>query len=232
MINNIMKTHKHHIIPKHAGGTDNPENLIELTILEHAEAHRILYETYNRWQDRVAWLSLSGIMKDEERIYEILKNSNPGGYKHTEATKEKLSIAKLGEKNPMFRKPSPVRGKKRPGIGGRKKGTKWSDQERANQELSRSVEGYYDFLKDPARCKKISDSKKGCIGSAKGKHWYNNGVTETYNLTCPDGYQKGRLYKVKLGKRGLVWYNNGVINKQFKENTQPEEFNRGRISKK
>jgi hypothetical protein len=132
----------------------------------------------------------------------------------------------------MFGKPSPIRGKKRPGIGGRKKGTKWSDQERANQELSRSVEGYYDFLKDPARCKKISDSKKGCIGSAKDKHWYNNGVIETYNLTCPDGYQKGRLYKVKLGKRGLVWYNNGVINKQFKENTQPEEFNRGRISKK
>ena len=36
--------HKHHIVPKHAGGTNNPENLIELTVEEHAEAHRILYE--------------------------------------------------------------------------------------------------------------------------------------------------------------------------------------------
>ena len=32
--------HKHHIIPRHMGGTDDPSNLIELTIEEHAEAHR------------------------------------------------------------------------------------------------------------------------------------------------------------------------------------------------
>lgn len=66
-----MKKHKHHIIPKHAGGTNEPSNLVKLTIEEHSEAHRKLYEEHGRWQDRVAWLSLAGIMKDEERIYEI-----------------------------------------------------------------------------------------------------------------------------------------------------------------
>jgi len=30
--------HKHHIIPKHMGGSDDPENLIELTIEEHVES--------------------------------------------------------------------------------------------------------------------------------------------------------------------------------------------------
>jgi predicted molibdopterin-dependent oxidoreductase YjgC len=30
--------HKHHIIPKHMGGTDDESNIIELTIEEHAEA--------------------------------------------------------------------------------------------------------------------------------------------------------------------------------------------------
>ena len=45
-----MITHKHHIIPKHIGGTDDPSNLIELIIPEHAEAHRKLYEEYGRWQ--------------------------------------------------------------------------------------------------------------------------------------------------------------------------------------
>ena len=92
-INNYMK-HWHHIIPKHVGGTDNESNLVHLTIEEHAEAHRILFEKYGRWQDRVAWLSLAGIMKDEERIYEIVSNSNkgnPSGWKPTEEQRKENS---------------------------------------------------------------------------------------------------------------------------------------------
>jgi len=232
MINNIMKTHKHHIIPKHVGGTDEQSNLVELSIEDHANAHKILYETHGRWQDRVAWLSLSGIMKDEERIYEILKNSNPGGYKHTEETKQKLSEMRLGEKNPMYGKTAHNYGKKRPGVGGRKKGTGWSDKERKTQELVRATPGYYEFTKDPARNKKISDSKKGTIGNAKGKTWYNNGTTETYKDYCPEGFMKGRLHRLQIGKRGMKWYNNGINNRQFKENTQPEGYQCGRITKK
>lgn len=51
--------HKHHIIPKHLGGTDDPSNLVELTVQEHAEAHRLLYERDGRWQDYVAWQGLA-----------------------------------------------------------------------------------------------------------------------------------------------------------------------------
>jgi hypothetical protein len=32
--------HKHHIIPRHAGGTDDSSNIIELTVEEHAEEHK------------------------------------------------------------------------------------------------------------------------------------------------------------------------------------------------
>lgn len=42
------------------GGTDNPENLIELTLEEHAEAHRILFETHGSIFDKIAWKALSG----------------------------------------------------------------------------------------------------------------------------------------------------------------------------
>lgn len=42
--------HKHHVIPKHMGGTDHPSNLVTLTVEEHAEAHRILWEKYGHWQ--------------------------------------------------------------------------------------------------------------------------------------------------------------------------------------
>jgi hypothetical protein len=43
--------HLHHIIPKHAGGSDDPSNLIELTPEEHANAHLELYHQYGRPQD-------------------------------------------------------------------------------------------------------------------------------------------------------------------------------------
>jgi hypothetical protein len=51
--------HIHHIVPKHMGGTDDPSNLIELDVEEHAEAHRKLYEEYGNEYDRIAWLGLS-----------------------------------------------------------------------------------------------------------------------------------------------------------------------------
>lgn len=227
-----MKKHKHHIIPRHVGGTDDPSNLIELTIADHAEAHKKLYEEYGRWQDRVAWLSLAGIMKDEERIYEILKNSNPGGYKHTEEAKKKLSEMRIGDKNPMYGKPAPNRGIKRPGIGGRKKGTLWSEQERQTQEKVRSTDGYYDFLKDPNRGKKISESQKGRKGAATGKKWYNDGKEEKYSEVPIIGWNVGRLNHDNKSKIGLRWFNNGEINRQFKEGEQPQGFVHGRLSKK
>lgn len=61
-----MITHTHHIIPKHAGGSDDPSNLIELTVEEHALAHKRLWEEHGRWQDYLAWQSLSGQISGEE----------------------------------------------------------------------------------------------------------------------------------------------------------------------
>ncbi len=52
--------HIHHIIPIHMGGTDTIDNIIELSITDHAEAHRVLYEQYQNWEDYLAWKTLSG----------------------------------------------------------------------------------------------------------------------------------------------------------------------------
>lgn len=51
--------HKHHIIPKHMGGTNDPSNLVEVTIEKHAALHKQLWEDLGHWQDKLAWLSLS-----------------------------------------------------------------------------------------------------------------------------------------------------------------------------
>jgi hypothetical protein len=42
------------------GGTDDPSNLVELTVEEHAEAHKILWEKYGKLEDYVAWKALCG----------------------------------------------------------------------------------------------------------------------------------------------------------------------------
>ena len=65
--------HIHHIIPRHAGGTDDPSNLIELTVAEHAEAHRVLYETHGRKQDWLAWKGLLGEVEKEDIVREARK---------------------------------------------------------------------------------------------------------------------------------------------------------------
>ena len=36
--------HKHHIVPKHLGGTDDPSNLVELTIEGHANTPKKVKE--------------------------------------------------------------------------------------------------------------------------------------------------------------------------------------------
>ena len=54
------------------GGTDEPENLVELTPAEHAEAHRVLYEEHGREEDRLAWMGLAGYSKKETIIQELV----------------------------------------------------------------------------------------------------------------------------------------------------------------
>lgn len=71
--------HKHHIIPRHMGGSDDPSNLIELTPEEHAEAHRILYEEHGRWQDYVAWQGLAKLASKEDHVYMLLSAAGKKG---------------------------------------------------------------------------------------------------------------------------------------------------------
>lgn len=86
--------HTHHILPRHAGGTDNPSNLFPLSVIQHALAHR------NRWvmswsiKDRIAWLTLSGKFGREEARLTLAR------LPHTEEHKRKIGLAHKGIKKP------------------------------------------------------------------------------------------------------------------------------------
>jgi len=58
------------------GGTDDPKNIIELTIEEHALAHKKLYEKYGHWQDKFAWQGLSGQLGSKQKIIEEFYKQN------------------------------------------------------------------------------------------------------------------------------------------------------------
>ena len=83
------------------GSKYTANNIVMLTIEEHAEAHRILYEQYGKWQDKLAWLSLSGqiskaeIMNEGRRL-RMLGNKHFEGRKHSQETIEKMSQSKKG----------------------------------------------------------------------------------------------------------------------------------------
>jgi hypothetical protein len=115
--------HKHHIIPKHAGGTNHASNLIELTIEEHAEAHRILFEKYGRWQDDVAWRALSKQITCAAaiKIAQSLSNKGEKNYFHSTRGNINPMYGKKGELSPHYGKKhtDETKNKKRMSLIGR-----------------------------------------------------------------------------------------------------------------
>jgi hypothetical protein len=152
--------HKHHILPRHAGGTDDPTNLIKLTIEEHAEAHRILYEEHGRWQDYVAWKALSNSIPKAE----IIKLKQSLATKGKKQSKEHIEKRKMiGEKNPMFGKCgelNPMFGKKgelSPHFG--KKHTKETCKKKSNALKDKSLEDLHGKEKADEIRKKLQKPK-------------------------------------------------------------------------
>lgn len=88
-------THKHHIIPKHMGGTDDPSNIIELSVEDHAKAHLDLYEKYGIEYDRIAYDSLMKRLPREEIVRQVCRATHLGKPKNPEAV-EKMRQTKLG----------------------------------------------------------------------------------------------------------------------------------------
>ena len=61
-----MKTVWHHIVPSYMGGSNDPDNLIELTYKEHATAHFLLWLEHHNEQDWLAWLGFEKLIGREE----------------------------------------------------------------------------------------------------------------------------------------------------------------------
>ena len=67
----VMK-HRHHIIPRYMGGSNKKENLVEVTITQHAMLHYCNYQLWGNDEDKLAWMGLSGIIDKQQVVYEAI----------------------------------------------------------------------------------------------------------------------------------------------------------------
>lgn len=104
--------HKHHIIPRYKGGSDEPENLVTIPVIRHAMYHFCNYQLWGNEEDRIAWRGLSGIISNEQVIYESILLGQSKGVKAAktpeaiEKKKKKLKEIKhqQGSKNSQYGK--------------------------------------------------------------------------------------------------------------------------------
>jgi hypothetical protein len=97
--------HKHHIIPKHRGGTNEKTNIIKVSLTKHIMFHYCEWNLHKKRADYVAWKRLSGNLKDIELVQQkLIIGGEKGGKKTKElglgifalSTEERSKNSKIG----------------------------------------------------------------------------------------------------------------------------------------
>lgn len=184
--------HIHHIIPKHMGGTDDPTNLIELSVEEHAQAHLELYEKYGKYEDFLAYRCLSG---QSDNIDFLVERFKLGGFKqgrknvengHMKRIRELANLSEAGKKGGATTIArgkgafgNPVERLKSASKGGKTQGRKNADSGHLKSIAQMSIE------ENPR---------------SKGKLWITDGTNNKMILptdSIPEGFRKGKTQKNK-----------------------------------
>ena len=95
--------HLHHIVPKHAGGTDDPDNLVRVTVEEHAELHFARYLQYGEENDWLACQGLAKLSLKSEIVVQLLRSGGSKGGKSQ--SKTKLTSAAINLEKGRVEKP-------------------------------------------------------------------------------------------------------------------------------
>jgi hypothetical protein len=97
-------TQKHHIIPKHMGGSDSIDNLIELSLDDHYKAHILLSECYGgkyKRENLASAIMIKGYLDNIEILTEyqnsLIGDGNPNFGKKWDENKKKLASKRVKE---------------------------------------------------------------------------------------------------------------------------------------
>ena len=94
--------HKHHLVPKHRGGTD-ADGLIECSVTRHAMFHFCEWQLHGHIEDRIAWQSLAKTIGQEEVVRAKSSLGGKKGKKHkgvprSAEVRAKISASSMGKK--------------------------------------------------------------------------------------------------------------------------------------
>ena len=179
--------HKHHIIPKHMGGSNDPSNLIELTREEHANEHLKLYHQHGKKQDLGAYYLLTGQTDEAMKICQSLggqvqgpKNRDSGHMKN---------IQPLG---------SSIGGKKSSKVCRDKQVNAFFNPDLRNKicKLGGQVQGKKNA--ESGHLKRIAQLPNK---RTSGKIWITDGVNNKMIMKedkIDDGWKKGKIQKRKI----------------------------------
>ena len=215
-----MLKHIHHIIPRHMGGTDDPLNLIELTVEEHAQAHIKLYEQFGKKEDLCAHYMLSGKAQDPEfkKLYASI-----GGKALAKKRKElgiKWGFA-LMNPDELFEMQS---------INGKKQGKRNAESGHMNriQKLSDPVAA---GKKGGARTIELA---KGSFGNPEErlKSASKGGKTQG-KRNAESGHLKLIANLPNKRTKGKIWVTDGLLNMMIDPTQEiPEGYKKGKTQKK
>lgn len=218
MLKHFMK-HKHHIIPKHMGGSNDPSNLIELSVEEHSQAHLKLYEQHGKKEDLCAYYMLSGKSQDPEFKKMVCSLGGNALAKKRKESGEQWGFS-LMNPDDLFNIQSAngkLQGKKNAESGHIQQIQKLADSVAAGKKGgAATIASGKGAFADPVE--RLKSASKG--GKTQGKK------------NAESGHLK-RIAQIPSKKnRGMMWITNGETNKMIQPTDHiPDGYQKGKTQK-
>jgi hypothetical protein len=178
--------HRHHIMPRYRGGSDDPSNLVEVSVVQHAMWHFCNYQLWGDDRDKLAFLALSGKIGKEEIGLERSKiGARIGSQRFLKMLEDpdfrSMFSQKIKEKynDPLYKK-------------------KNEEHLRSIQSMAIKAANTPDSLSKKIETFKRIGHQKGKKNSQYGTRWIHNlelRVSSRVKKDCPlpDGWNEGRV---------------------------------------